>query len=74
MVRAKVQHYSSALRPQEDWAEQIPPSLLTRTFPIPYATLRNGSLSERALVTLGRNDNVVRIGAVNGDQAIFEYR
>jgi hypothetical protein len=47
------------LRPQEAWAEQIPPSLLARTFPIPYATLRNGSLSERALVTLGRNDSMV---------------
>jgi hypothetical protein len=50
------------LRPQEAWAEQIPPSLLARTFPIPYATLRNGALSERALVTLGRNDSVVGNG------------
>jgi hypothetical protein len=46
-------------RPQEAWAEQIPPSLLARTFPIPYATFRNGALSDRALVTLGRNDSVV---------------
>ena len=47
------------LWPQEVGAEQIPRSLLARTFPIPYATLRNGTLSERALVTLARNDSFV---------------
>jgi hypothetical protein len=33
--------------------------VLARTFPIPYATLRNGSLSKCALVTLCRNDSLV---------------
>ena len=50
------------LRPQEAGAEEIPRSLLARTFPIPYAPLRNGALSERALATLARNDS--EMGAV----------
>lgn len=37
MVRAEDKTLFLGLRPQEVWAEQVPPSLLARTFPIPCA-------------------------------------